>query len=142
MPGTPGNARDAALAYLGRFSRTEKQVAAYLKRKGFSSEEAQEALVYLRELRLVDDLAFAEAFLSSKIRRGDGPLKIKQALFQKGVDSRTSQELLSKYYPEEVQVEAAAGWIAKRKGDREKVIRFLASRGFSRYVIIQAFKRK
>jgi len=52
--------------------------------------------------------------------------------------------LLKEQYPNELQIESAAALLEKRKSrttDRQKLYRFLASRGFPGYVIIQAFER-
>ena len=144
------SARDKALHYLGRFSRTERQVADYLKRKEFPPSEISETISYLRESGFLNDTVFAESFIRSKIIHGDGPIKIKQMLFQKGIASTTSEALLREHYPIELQLEAAKNLlisrISKRPGstpkgsERERFIRFVASRGFPLYVIIQAFK--
>jgi len=135
-------ARDKALTYLGRFARTERQVKVYLQKKGFAADEIKDAILFLREHRFLNDTSYAESFIQSKIHHGDGPLKIKQMLFQKGVDSNTSNELLNSMYPQELQLEKAVELLQKRRSaTREKQIRFIASRGFPRYVIIQALKK-
>jgi SOS response regulatory protein OraA/RecX len=78
------------------------------------------------------------------MRHGDGPRKIRQMLFQKGIDSATQDRLLRELYPEELQIETASELIGKkmrRSSDRQKALRFVASRGFSRYVMIQALQK-
>jgi regulatory protein len=153
------SAREKSLEYLGRFSRTEQQVRNYLSRKKYSSHEIDSAISYLHSHRLLNDLAYAESFIQSRIRRNDGPFKIRQMLFQKGIDPQTSQELLKEQYPEELQLEKATALLNQRLRAKTKsripssdertqrrnrpndAMRFLASRGFSRYVIIQALKR-
>lgn len=143
-------ARDRALSYLGRFSRTRKQIADYLKRKQFEPDQIADAISYLKEHGYINDDSFAEAYIQEKIRKLDGPLKIRQMLFLKGVDSETGERFLRELYPVEIQQENAMELIQKKlKGtsgknigrmEREKILRFVASRGFPRYVIIQAFK--
>jgi regulatory protein len=149
------SATEKSLEYLGRFSRTEHQVRAYLSRKGYPGEEVDQAIIYLHEHHFLNDLAYAEAFIQSRIRRNDGPLKIRQMLFQKGIDPATSLSLLQEQYPEELQLEKACivlqirmkrtksvhGLNSFQKRKTTEATRFLASRGFSRYVIIQALKR-
>jgi regulatory protein len=144
-------ARERAVFYLARFARTSKQVADYLKRKEFTSEQIQDALVYLKEHRYLNDDSFAESFIREKISHKDGPYKIKQMLFQKGIAPDISDRLISELYPVEVQQENAALLMRHKmssrksassleRAEREKLFRFVASRGFNRYVIIQAFK--
>jgi regulatory protein len=127
---------------LSRFSRTTRQVVLYLTRKGFSPEEIQEAISFLQEKRYLNDEAFAESFILSRVRHGDGPFKIKQMLFKKGIDFSMTDPLLKKNFPSELQIEQAENLLKRySRKPKEKLIRFIASRGFPRYVIIQAFKR-
>jgi regulatory protein len=144
-------ARERAVFYLARFARTSKQVADYLKRKEFTPEQIQDALSYLKEHRYLNDDSFAETFIREKISHKDGPYKIKQMLFQKGIAPHISDRLIAELYPVEVQEENAALLMQQKlrsqkspttleRTQREKLFRFVASRGFNRYVIIQAFK--
>jgi regulatory protein len=133
------NSIPVALAYLARFARTELQLRQYLRRKGFSQNEISDAVAYLVERKFLNDDSYARAYIESRIRRMDGPFKIKQLLLQKGISSATAQELLRELYPDELQIENAiklAG--AKKSKSREQQLRFIASRGYSRYVIMQA----
>jgi len=139
------SAREKALGYLSRFARTERQVADYLRRKDFPDEEIGETLAFLRERGFVNDRSFAESYIEARVRHCDGPLKIKHLLFQKGIAPRLTDELLRSFYPFELQVEKAKTLITTRRGPadpaaRRRLTNFVASRGFSRYVIIQAFR--
>jgi regulatory protein len=136
------SAKDKALYYLSRFSRTEKQVKDYLRRKQYSPEEIASTIAFLKEKSFLNDSGYAEAFIQSRIQRLDGPFKIKQMLFQKGIDSSTADSLLNQHYPEELQLENAKAALQKRSGDRMKQMRFLASRGFPQYVILHATGKK
>jgi regulatory protein len=142
-------ARERAVFYLARFARTSKQVADYLKRKEFTPDQIQDALAYLKEHRYLNDDSFAESFIREKIGHKDGPYKIKQMLFQKGIAPEISNRLITELYPVEVQQENAALLMQQKlrsqksnlgAAEKEKLFRFVASRGFNRYVIIQAFK--
>jgi regulatory protein len=142
-------ARERAVFYLARFARTSKQVADYLKRKEFTPDQIQDALSYLKDHRYLNDDSFAESFIREKISHKDGPYKIKQMLFQKGIAPETSDRLIAELYPVELQQENAALLMHQKlrspksnlgATEREKLFRFVASRGFNRYVIIQAFK--
>jgi len=135
-------AKDRALYYLSRFSRTERQIKDYLRRKQYSAEEIALTITYLKEKSFLNDSAFAEAFIQSRIQHLDGPFKIKQMLFQKGIDISSADSLLKQHYPEEVQIENAKTLLQRRPGERIKQMRFLASRGFPQYVIIQALKER
>jgi regulatory protein len=134
------SAREKALAYLSRFSRTELQVRRYLQRKGFSSSEITEAVAFLLEHKFLNDDSYAQSYIQSRISRLDGPLKIKQLLFQKGVPPQKAEELLKELYPVEVQIENARRLAQKRNKTREQLLRFIASRGYPGYVIRAAIK--
>jgi regulatory protein len=132
----------AAISYLSRFSRTEIQVRRYLQRKGYTSAEISEAIEFLQQHKFLNDQAFAESYIRSRIARLDGPSKIQQLLMQKGVDSSTAKSLIQENYPQELQVENARKLLQKRKKrSPEQLKRFVASRGYSGYVIMQAFRR-
>ncbi|HSE42581.1 MAG TPA: regulatory protein RecX [Acidobacteriota bacterium] len=144
-------ARERALLYLGRFSRTRKQVKDYLKRKEFTPEQIEDAINYLVEHLYLNDRAFAESFIQEKIKHRDGPLKIRQMLYLKGIAPEDSTAILNELYPVELQQENVAALLQQKlrsgqsfsslnRNEREKLFRFVASRGFNRYVIIQAFK--
>jgi regulatory protein len=135
------NSIHVALAYLARFARTELQLRQYLRRKGFSSDEISAAVTYLQERNFLNDDSYARAYIESRIRRMDGPFKIKQLLMQKGISSSAAQELLRELYPDELQIQNVKKLAAVKKAkSKEQQQRFVASRGYSRYVIMQALK--
>jgi regulatory protein len=128
-------AREKAINYLARFARTERQVRLYLQRKQYTRPEIDEAIEYLREHQFLNDTAYAQSYISSRISRLDGPLKIKSLLFQKGISSAEAQRLLNECYPEELQMENARKLWNKSSKSREQKLRLIASRGYPRYVI-------
>jgi regulatory protein len=133
-------ARDLAIHYLARFARTERQVRLYLQRKQYSREEIDDAIQYLREHQFLNDTSYAQAYISSRISRLDGPLKIKSLLFQKGISPAEAQKLLNECYPEELQMENAKKLWDKSSKSREQRLRMIASRGYPRYVIMRALR--
>ena len=146
---TVTSAREKALYYLARFSRTERQVVDYLSRKGYSAQEITQTISYLNDRNFLNDRVFAESFIQAKIRRADGPMKIKFMLVKKGVNPKTIQELLNTLYPLELQQEKVKTLLRGLLRDppssvslkaKEKIFRSVASRGFPLYVIIQSFK--
>ena len=134
-------AREKAISYLARFARTELQVRRYLQRKGFGVDEITDALQFLREHNFVNDTSYAESYIASRISRCDGPLKIKQLLMQKGVSSAEAQLLLQEKYPLDLQIANARKLLGKRTKSPAQNQRFIASRGYARYVIMQALKQ-
>lgn len=136
------NSIPTALAYLARFARTELQLRRYLQRKGFSQSEISEAVTYLQEHRFLNDDSYAESYIESRIRRLDGPLKIKMLLMQKGITGYTAQKLLQDLYPIELQIQNARKLASKRARTGNQLKRFIASRGYSPYVIKAALRNE
>jgi regulatory protein len=117
-------------------------VRRYLQRKGYSPADISDAVEFLKQQKFLNDQAFAESYIHSRITRLDGPLKIKQLLMQKGVASAIAQTLVQENYPQELQVANARKLMQKRaKRNVEQLKRFIASRGYPGYVIMQAFKK-
>jgi regulatory protein len=134
------SAREKAISYLARFARTEFQLRRYLQRKGFVSEEITDTIQFLREHNFLNDTSYAQAYIVSRISRFDGPLKIKQLLIQKGISGTEAQRLLQSQYPVELQIENAKKLLTKRARTRIQQQRWIASRGYPRYVMMQALR--
>lgn len=76
-----------ALVRLARRDHSEAELRRVLARKGYETEEIDEALERLRDRRFVDDASFATRFARSRMTlRGQGRNRIRQALRQRGVD--------------------------------------------------------
>jgi|GEM_PF-2602071 len=136
------SAREKAIAYLARFARTELQVRRYLQRKGFPVNEVSDAIQFLSDHALLNDTSYAQAYIASRILRCDGPMKIKQLLIQKGISVVEAQRLLQEQYPVELQVEKARKLLQKRTKSKVQNLRFIASRGYPRYVIQEAMSNE
>lgn len=59
---------DAAMRYLGYSARTVREVERHLDGKQFGEVEISDTVERLMELRLLDDAAYCEAFVSSRLR--------------------------------------------------------------------------
>ena len=59
---------DAALTYLGYRARTAREVERRLDELQYGEVEIAETLERLKELKLVDDAAYAEEFIASRLR--------------------------------------------------------------------------
>jgi regulatory protein len=131
-------AREKAIHYLARFARTEWQVRRYLQRKQYPAGEINEAIEFLRENHFLNDSSYAQSYIASRISRGDGPMKIKSLLMQKGISGTEAQGLLKQLYPDELQIENVRKLWRKSSKSRDQKLRFIASRGYPRYVIMRA----
>lgn len=70
----------SALRALERRAHGERELARKLERKGHDVPAIAAAIARLRHLGLVDDLAFARAYIAAKSDRGRGPLRLRHDL--------------------------------------------------------------
>lgn len=131
--------RDIALQLLSRREYSRAEIAQRLKKKAFESADIEACLDTLEEQGLQSDVRFAESFIRSRIIRGQGVIRIKGELRQRGVDQEILSNALACVEDNEGVdwFELASDTLARRfssPGDtpkeRAKRERFLASRGF------------
>ena len=145
-PSLPGGrpALDAALRLLGRREHSIQELSGKLSSRGYGASDIQQAMDQLAGRGLVSDERFAEAFLRSRLERGQGPLKIRAQLRDRGVAAGLIDVALG---------EAGVDWnrraAAVRSGrfgeappaDRNEMARqarFLRGRGFSEAQVVRA----
>lgn len=128
--------------------KTENEIRTLLSSENFDEEIIDEVLDYLIEYGFVDDEAYALLFCRDKRNiNGYGPVKIAYILRQKGIDDATIAHGLEEYTAEIEQAKIAS--IVEKKylrdgvlqKEREKIIRFLLSRGFHYGEIKEVLKR-
>lgn len=110
-----------ALHYLSFQMRSESEVKQKLQEAGYGNAVITEAIVKLKELNFLDDMAFSEALLRTKKNTSaQGPKAIQQALQKKGIDSETQQQVLATYKREE-QLELATKLAKKAAAANSKI---------------------
>lgn len=125
-----------AVDALARRDRSEKEMVAYLRRKGFSQERAGRAVDLLREKGFIDDLRYARARAQNiSGSKKAGNKYIERKLREKGIDRRTIQmavEDIEEPSFEEIFSIALKKWqgLKDKKNSREKLAAFLSGRGF------------
>ncbi|WP_078630248.1 recombination regulator RecX [Streptomyces roseochromogenus] len=124
-------ARAICLRLLTGTPRTRKQLADALRKREIPEDVAEEVLSRFEEVGLIDDSAFAEAWVESRHHgRGLARRALAQELRTKGVDSSLIDEAVSQLDSE--QEEATARELVARKLratrglDRDKRLRRLA----------------
>lgn len=123
-----------------------KKLAHRLEAGEISGEDICVALDELVEDGLLDDGRFAEAFINSRVIRGQGPLRIRRDLGQKGVSAALLGQAFSKLevnWPQkaaEVRQKRFGADLPKEYKERAKQARFLQYRGFSSDQIQSALK--
>ena len=128
--------RDAAVRLLARREHSRFELARKLGSRGHPDDLIEETIGDLSRAGLQSDERFAQAFVRSALRRGQGPLKIRAGLAERGVDS----DIAPDYFELDADEwsERAADALRKRFGpapvesraDWAKRARFLAGRGF------------
>lgn len=117
-------------------------------KQGFSVEEADRMISYLRRNKYLDDERYARAFAVDKVRfSGWGRLKVLMGLRAKGMRDATVTQALE-YIPDSDYEEALRKEMAAKARsldlsdikDRQKLYRHMASRGFESHLIIPAMR--
>jgi regulatory protein len=146
MPNEPSNekleqrAKNVLLFQLSRSMKTRYQLANILKKREIPEEIANAVLDRFTEAQLIDDAAFARAFVNSRIAiSGKSKSVIARELKQKGVNAEDAQQALSIIDQESEDKTAYA--IAKKRYQqltslapdvrKRRLMGFLMRRGFS-----------
>lgn len=127
---------------LSRKAYTTSQLKERLRKKLCSPQTIEQVMNKLEEMKLIDDTRYAEQYIHSRQRK-KGKLKLKQELFQKGLDETTITQMLDDVSDDQ-QVASAQALLEKQfsklqKADPRqryaKAYGFLARRGFSGDII-------
>lgn len=146
--------RDDAIRLLARREYARAELERRLAAKGHAPQAIGQALDSLAEEGLQCDARFAEIFVRSRVARGQGPIKIRAELGERGIAAEQARQAFA-----EAQSHDAVDWfelaceaLAKRfsgpgEGPRERARRerFLAGRGFDfdqvRHALTHAWDR-
>ena len=130
----------AALRALERRAHGERELGIKLERKGHAREAIAPAVDRLRTLGLLDDVAFARAYVASKSDRGRGPVRLRHDLAMLGVSREIADQALASIAAEhDDPLERPRALIAKRvrqmaslpmDARRRRLIAFLGRRGY------------
>ncbi|WP_229831476.1 regulatory protein RecX [Actinoplanes ianthinogenes] len=141
-------AREICLRQLAVRPRTRAELAKVLARKEISEEVIAEVLDRYDEVGIIDDAAFARAWVSSRHHgRGLARRALANELRQRGVDAEVASEALEAV-DEEAEAEAARSLVDRKlrtaNGTPEAVFRrlvaMLARKGYPAGVAIRAVK--
>ncbi|MEQ4303156.1 regulatory protein RecX [Plantactinospora sp. B6F1] len=141
-------AREICLRQLAVRPRTRAELAAALARRGISEEVAVQVLDRYDEVGIIDDAAFARAWVSSRHQgRGLARRALANELRQRGVDADIATEALGEL-DESTEAETARQLVVRKlrtaTGSPEAVFRrlvgMLARKGYPPGVAIRAVK--
>lgn len=88
------SAKERAVRIVSASNVSRKELRRRLVQKGESEEDAGEAVEWLSGLKLLDDLETAKEIVRAAGRKGYGPARVRQTLYQKGIDKALWEEAL------------------------------------------------
>ncbi|WP_030489421.1 regulatory protein RecX [Micromonospora chokoriensis] len=141
-------AREICLRQLAVRPRTRAELAGALAKRGISEEVSAEVLDRYDEVGIIDDAAFARAWVSSRhAGRGLARRALANELRRKGVDGEVATEALGEL-DEETEADTARGLVDRKlrtaRGEPDAVFRrlvgMLARKGYPPGVAIRAVK--
>jgi regulatory protein len=144
----PERAREICLRQLAVRPRTRAELAKALSAKGISDEVTAEVLDRYDEVGIIDDAAFARAWVSSRHQgRGLARRALANELRQRGVDAEVASEALEAV-DDEAEAEAARALVDRKlrtaTGPPDAVFRrlvgMLARKGYPAGIAIRAVK--
>ncbi len=132
----------AALRLLERRAHSRHELERKLCRKGHADSAVTAALARLDSLRLLDDAAFAEAYVAARAGRGRGPARLRRDLRELGVAPAIIEQALGAIEREDVPdpwartleqaMRRAAGMAELPRMTRlRRLTAFFARRGFT-----------
>lgn len=132
-------ARRRALALLSRAAHTRLGLARKLSARGFSAAAVRHAIARMSALGYLDDRAFAEAWLRSRLEGGtQGWKALYRGLLGRGVPRVLADDVLSAVYPPEEENARALHLAADLSP--EQAMRRLTLRGFRARAISAALR--
>ena len=128
------SAKDRAVRIISTTGVTKRELERRLVQKGESEQDAKNAVEWLDDLDLLDDLEIARQTVQRGVARGYGEARIKQMLYEKQVPKRYWDEALAQM-PE--MDDALDAFLQKKlngstdRGDIQKAAQAAARRGFN-----------
>jgi regulatory protein len=136
-----------ALSLLSRRPRSEFELRQYFKRRKIASRIADLVLRRLDERGLVDDRAFAHAWVENRTTfRPRGPWALRAELRQKGVSSEAIEDALEDFDQEaaayKAAIKVAPRWKEFKSEDFQRRLNaYLSRRGFDYQILSRVISR-
>ena len=130
-------AKECAFWYINKRRYTKKELINKLVQREYDRDVAEEAVEYLEELDYINEADYARRYIHDAIRiKKHGIVRIKNDLFQKGIDRNIIDEVLvdtdvdcTKVIDELIQIRAKNLDLSDEK-QFNKLVAFLVRRGF------------
>lgn len=138
---------DLALKYTLRLISSkdylEQTIREKLKQRKYSANVIDQVIERLQELKYLDNTEYIKTFIEEKIRKKDGPSKIKFKLKSLGIEENSITEHLDEIYTEELINENIAYWIEHKyeeHDDKQKFLNFCRNKGFRIDMVLKVIK--
>lgn len=131
---------------LARREHGEKELCRKLLARGFDTESVPGVVAELKQEGLQSDYRFIDSFITSRVNKGSGPIRIVQELRQRGVADELIEEMMQEHEQEwRAQLEAVrekkfGKEIPSSYKEQSSQSRFLQYRGFSSEQIRELFR--
>jgi regulatory protein len=137
-------AQQVAMKLLAGREHSRYELRSKLAMRKFAEDVVDQVLNYLEDNNLQNDGRFTEAYMVMKMRKGFGPVRVKQEMHDRGI----SAELIEEYLADDEQwIKLAIKVRTKKFGadipkdfvKKTKQMKFLQYRGFTAEQIKQSF---
>ena len=95
------SAKDRAVRIVSATSISKKELEKRLIQKGEKEEDAKQAVMWLEDLKLLDDKQVAQQIVRNGLSRGYGASRIRQMLYEKRIPKELWEEALSDLPPQD-----------------------------------------
>ncbi len=125
-----------AVRLLAAREHSRQELLGKLAGRGFAHEKIEPVLETLTRRGLQSDARFAESYIEGRVRKGNGPLRIRAELRERGIDESLIAASLERYaeqWREEMRRVHDRKYGAEPPRDRKELARrarFLEYRGF------------
>jgi regulatory protein len=143
-------AMNSAVRILSKRDHSKYELKQKLHQRGFASKVIDTVIAECERLDYINDLRTAHLYILQLKRKCFGRRYVRMALKKKRLSGAVAENLLLKNYPEADERENAGKILQKKektfepeedlKKRKEKIYRFLCSRGFSKYVISELIR--
>jgi regulatory protein len=133
---------------LSRRPHTVSELRMKLARREFPKAVIDDLVKFLEERKFLDDANFAESYFNELTAKGLGFTRIRLAMRKRGIPPEIFNDVLSRGFSQDDEALRAAEALKKRRlhferekdlnKRKQKMFRYLASRGFSSAVICKA----
>jgi len=135
-----------AMTMLGHRERSPAELAARLTEDGYPAHVVRDVVARMEEIGAVDKDRFAEVYIRWKIASGWGRDRIVRGLRSAGIESDHASALVEEASPDAREFDRALTMLPDYpphdRGERERILRRLVSRGFSYDVASRALDHR